>query len=88
MLEHFFYTQADGVAVLGEGGDGGLGLGGDEGLELELLAEGGDFGLGFGAGFALPLYDLYCAKDLLFKGLELVDADGGCAHYLYSCARV
>ena len=81
LLEHLFYAQADGVALFVEGGEFGFGGAWRCVLKVgELFAERGDFGLGGGAGFAFALDDLYGAEDFLLEGLELVDADGGCAH--------
>ena len=65
LLKHLFDALADSVALFVEGDDGGLGFGGEEGLELELFAKVGGFGLGFGAGFALLLDDLYGTEDFL-----------------------
>src|SRR5215469_550909 len=85
LLKHLFDALLDVVALLGECVDSGLGLRGYEGLEFELFAKLCVLGLGLGAGFALLLYDFDCTQNLLFEGLELVNADGGCAHCYNSC---
>ena len=80
LLEQLFNSEANGVALFVEGGEFGF-YGACVALKCgKLLAEGGDFGLCDGAGFAFALDDLYGAEDFLLERLELVDADGGCAH--------
>jgi hypothetical protein len=84
LLEHFFYANANLLALFGESVDFAFDRAGVLLVSSKFFAERGNFSLGGGTGFAFFLDDLYGAEDFLFERLKLVctdtGADGGGTH--------